>query len=93
MDIVSTGRTAWHPLQWIAIAAALLAPLVAMQFTEEVRWTASDFAAAAALLGGGALLFEIASRRLPTARARWIAGGAIALVVALVWAEGAVGIF
>jgi len=38
------------------------------------------------------LLFEIASRRLPTVRARWIAAGAIALVVALVWAEGAVGI-
>ena len=92
MDIVSTGRTAWHPLLWIAVAAALLAPLAAMQLTDEVRWTASDFAAAAALLGGGALLFEIAARRLPTARARWIAGGAIALVVALVWAEGAVGI-
>ena len=62
----------WRIAAWAAAALILLLPLVAMQFTEEVRWTASDFAAAAALLGGGALLFEIASRRLPTARARWI---------------------
>ena len=85
-------RGSWRPLLWLAIAVALLFPLVAMQVTEEVRWTATDFAAAAVLLGGGALLFEIASRQLPTVRARWIAAGAIALVVALVWAEGAVGI-
>jgi len=92
MNTVSTAGGSWRPLLWLAIAVVLLFPLVAMQVTDEVRWTATDFAAAAVLLGGGALLFEVAARRLPTVRARWIAGGAIALVVALVWAEGAVGI-
>jgi len=92
MSTVSIARGSWRPLLWLAIAVVLLFPLVAMQVTDEVRWTATDFAAAAVLLGGGALLFELAARRLPTVRARWIAAGAIALVVALVWAEGAVGI-
>jgi peptidoglycan/LPS O-acetylase OafA/YrhL len=92
MNPLSMTPGSWRPLLWLAIAVVLLFPLVAMQVTDEVRWTATDFAAATVLLGGGALLFEVAARRLPTVRVRWIAGGAIALVVALVWAEGAVGI-
>lgn len=70
----------------------LLAPLVAMQFTREVTWTGFDFAAAAALLIGTALLFELALRILHTRRARIAAGTMLAGGLLLVWLELAVGI-
>lgn len=82
-----------YPLLWIAIAMLLPVPLVAMRFTREVNWTAFDFAAAALLLGGGAALTELAARLLPRARDRVIAGIGIAAAVALVWIDGAVGLF
>jgi hypothetical protein len=70
----------------------LLAPLVAMQFTTQVTWTAYDFAAAAILLTGTALLFMLALRAFPTRRGRIGAGVALACGMLLVWAELAVGI-
>jgi len=45
-----------HPLRiigWSLVGLILLAPLVAMQFTREVAWTASDFLFAGVLLIGG----------------------------------------
>lgn len=47
-----------RPLAWLPVAAALIAPAVAMQFTGAVRWTPIDFVAAATLLIGGGLLCE-----------------------------------
>jgi len=70
----------------------LLAPLLAMQFTTQVTWTAFDFAAAAALLIGTGLLFLLALRAFPTRRARIGAGVALACGMLLIWAELAVGI-
>ena len=35
----------WLNVLWLFAAALLLAPLVAMQFTDEVNWTLSDFLA------------------------------------------------
>ena len=78
--------------RWSVVALLLLAPLVAMAFTDEVNWTPFDFAAAAVLLGGGMLAYEVLAPRLrPGARA--MAGAAIGAAVAVVWAQGAVGIF
>jgi len=91
-DRTLARRTRWHPLLWAAIAALLVLPLVAMRFTREVDWTPGDFAAAALLLGGGGLAFEVAMRRVTRPAARLAAGCAIGLAVALVWAEGAVGL-
>ena len=34
------GWRGWRPLGWGAAGAALLAPLIAMQVTDEVAWTA-----------------------------------------------------
>lgn len=84
---------AWRIILWSAVALLLLAPLVAMQFTREVAWTASDFAFAAVLLVGAGLALELAAWKLRGRTARLIAVGVILFVVALIWAEAAVGVF
>lgn len=91
-------RGAWRTSRlrlamWGSVAAALLIPAVAMQFTDEVAWGAEDFALAALLLGGGAALFELAVRTLRKPLHVAIAGGVLLLAVGIVWAEAAVGIF
>jgi hypothetical protein len=78
---------------WLAYAAILIAPLVAMRVTPEVNWTTSDFAAAALLLGTLGLAVEAATRFLHRPRARRLSIAAVTAAVALVWAEGAVGLF
>ena len=92
-----TGRTAeprargWHPVMWLAIAALLLLPAVAMQFTREVAWDAADFAAAAMLLVGAGAVFELAARRFGDST-RALLACALVAVVGVIWAQGAVGI-
>lgn len=82
----------WRIAGWSLAALLLLLPLVAMRFTDEVQWTAFDFAVFAALLGGVGGAFELAARRSRLTAYR--AGAAVALVAAflLVWVNGAVGI-
>ena len=82
----------WRIVGWSAAAALLLAPLVAMQFTDEVAWDGFDFAVAALLIGGVGGAFELALRRAPN-RA-FLAASALALAGAFVmtWANLAVGI-
>lgn len=71
------------------VVALLLLPMVAMRFTDMVDWTAYDFAAAALLLGGGAIAYDMATRRTRKGKSRVITGVAVILLVALVWAQGA----
>ena len=78
---------------WGLATALLLAPLVAMQFTSEVRWGAGDFAAGAILLGGAGLALEAAIRFVHGARARILVGLVVLAALALIWAELAVGLF
>lgn len=78
---------------WSFVALALLTPLVAMQFTREVNWTAFDFAVAAALLAGAGLVLEFASRILRKPVHFVLAAAIVVVAVLLVWAEGAVGVF
>lgn len=79
---------------WIALATcALLAiPLVAMQFTTEVGWDATDFIIMGTLLFGMASLFVVVARKLPQ-KHRLLAAGLFFVVFLYVWAELAVGIF
>ncbi|GAB2640242.1 hypothetical protein GCM10027035_37570 [Emticicia sediminis] len=71
----------------------LLLPLVAMQFTKEVNWTFSDFIVAGVLLFGTGGLIELAMRKINKVGTRvWVILG-ILIVLFLVWAELAVGIF
>ena len=77
---------------WGSVVALLATPLIAMRFTAEVAWTAGDFAFAAALLGGAALAWEVARRRLRRPSARLVAAGVILAAVLTVWAQAAVGV-
>ncbi|WP_295704750.1 hypothetical protein [uncultured Brevundimonas sp.] len=78
---------------WSGVALVLLAPLIAMRFTDEVNWTAFDFAFAAVLLIGAGLLLELILWKARGAALR--AGLALAVIAAvlLIWADGAVGVF
>lgn len=77
---------------WTGAGLILLLPLIAMRFTDQVNWTAFDFAFAAVLIGGTGLAFEIFVRM--SDRFAYRAGAAIALGAAflLIWASGAVGV-
>lgn len=71
----------------------LLLPLVAMQFSNEVNWSVSDFVIAGILLFGTGGLIELVIRKINQISLRvWVILG-ILLVLFLVWAELAVGIF
>lgn len=71
----------------------LLIPLIAMQFTDEVNWTPLDFIVAGALLLGTGMMCEIVIRKTKNIRYRVIFCLAIMMVLILIWAELAVGIF
>lgn len=75
------------------IVFILLIPLIAMQFTDEVNWTAFDFAAAAVLLFSAGLLCELALRKIRDVKYRVAACGVLLTALLVIWAELAVGIF
>ena len=77
----------------IVTACVLLVPLLAMQFTDEVAWTALDFVAAVILLLGSGFSYVFFARRLGTRRQRAMLGAVVALALLYLWAELAVGIF
>lgn len=84
------------PISWrrdavrvlVGTGAVLLLPLIAMQFTREVAWSAGDFAVAAVLLTVSGFAFL---RLLHSRRPRWLLGAVLVLAV-YVWLELAVGI-
>jgi hypothetical protein len=82
----------WRIAGWSFATLILLPPLVAMQFTKEVTWTAFDFALAVTLILGVGIPFELAVRR--TRNIAYRAGVGVELVAALflVFINGAVGI-
>lgn len=73
--------------------ALLLIPLIAMNFTNEVRWEIFDFVVAGILLGGAGLSLEFILRKIKPLRYRILFGLVLFLVLLLIWAELAVGIF
>lgn len=89
------GARRWNPWRvagWGAGAALLLLPLIAMQFTDEVKWDLADFIFAGALVAGVGASYELAVRK--TGNRAYRAGMAVALATAfaLVWANAAVGL-
>jgi hypothetical protein len=78
----------------LSIVVILLSiPLIAMQFTNEVKWHARDFLIMGTLLLGTALGCELVLRKVKRLQYRLLICGGILLVFFLVWAELAVGLF
>ncbi|AZI26199.1 hypothetical protein EA772_12915 [Pedobacter sp. G11] len=75
------------------IVAILCVPLIAMQFTNEVKWTTEDFVAAGILLLSTGLAIELVIRNIKTGTSRTITLIIILIALFLIWAEMAVGIF
>ncbi len=76
----------------LAAAFLLIIPLTAMQFTDEVNWTLSDFVTAAVLLFGTGLLCELVLRKVTKPGYRIAIVIAILAALLIIWAELAVGI-
>ena len=87
--LVKSTRIGWL---WGGAGALLLVPLVAMRITDEVRWSAVDFAAMAALLAGVCIAWQWLSRASANGTYRAGAGVALVAVLLLVWINGAVGL-
>lgn len=82
----------WRIAAWAAAALILLVPLVAMQFTDEVKWDVADFVFAGALLIGVGVPYELAVRKTGNAAYRGAVGLALAAAFILIWVNGAVGV-
>lgn len=82
----------WRIAGWGSLLGLLLLPALAMQFTSEVNWTASDFIFAAILLGIMGTTIELAARfaRPGAARIGYILAGMTAFFT--FWSNAAVGI-
>lgn len=93
MRQITDGGRGWRLAPWAAIAIILMVPLVAMQFTDEVRWTGHDFLAAGVLLASAVLIYQLGARLITGRGRRLLWAGAIFILAMLLWAEGAVGIF
>ncbi len=82
-----------RPWAWGGAVAVFLLPLVAMQFTDEVVWTTTDFVFWGVLLLSTAILIEITMRVTRNLTARLIVSGLILVAALLIWADAAVGVF
>lgn len=93
-EAMKTTLTAYRSAVGIVLATALIlmVPLLAMQFSDEVVWTLSDFIVVGTLLLGTGLAYELITRKVGSTH-RLAVGLALAAALFLVWAELAVGIF
>ena len=75
-----------------AVAILLLIPLIAMQFTTEVKWTLMDFIVAGILLLSTGLACNFVIQKVKNTKFRIAICLTILAILLLVWAELAVGI-
>ena len=85
------GWNVWRTAGWSIPVLLLLLPAVAMQFSDDVVWTASDFVFAGLLFGSVGLAFEFIVRKSSSLAYRCGAGLAVLTAFLTVWANGAVG--
>ena len=71
----------------------LLIPLIAMQFTAEVNWGSLDFVVAAILLFSTGLIIDLVLRKIKNGTYRIAIIIALLVLLLLIWAELAVGVF
>ncbi len=71
----------------------LMIPLIAMQFTDEVKWDFFDFIVMGILLLATGLTYEFFSRKAKTTSHKVAIAIAVCMGFILIWIELAVGIF
>ena len=88
-------RSNYHRLGYMLLGVTILLfiPLIAMQFTDEVSWSLWDFVIMGMLLYGTALVCELILRNIRDLKFRILLCAAAVIVLILIWAELAVGIF
>ena len=74
------------------VGLLLLFPLIAMQFTDEVNWSFSDFIIMGAILTITGLLIRITLKKFKNSKNRIILIAIIIIIFFLIWAELGVGI-
>lgn len=96
---MNTDSNFYTSIAYLALATVflLLIPLIAMQFTDEVVWTLSDFIFAGGLLFGTGFMYILITRILETQMAnnivyRIAVGFALFTGLFLIWVNAAVGI-
>ena len=95
MNDTMNGDRFWRAMRWVVWggAAVLLSlPLIAMQFTSEVDWTAADFVVMGIMLTLVGLGFELAVRVARSHAYVVGAGVAVAAAFLITWSNLAVGI-
>jgi hypothetical protein len=93
MRVGKVDRNRWRRRGWGLALVLLLAPLLAMQVSDSVRWDAADFAMFAAMLAVAGTALEVAMRAFHDRRARIAAATGILVAFVAVWADAAVGVF
>lgn len=90
----NTDRKFYQSIAGLALATGflLLIPLIAMQFTDEVVWTHSDFIIAGTFLFGTGLTYKLVTRKSGDFAYRVAVGFALFTGLFLLWVNGAVGI-
>lgn len=71
----------------------LLIPFIAMQFSDAVNWTLSDFIIAAVLLLSTGVAIDFVLRKVKNTTYRITLSLILLVILLLLWAELAVGIF
>jgi hypothetical protein len=86
------ARHRWRVAVWGAAALLLVLPLLAMQFTDEVKWEGADFIVFGAMLAAACGSFELAARMTGSGAYRSAVGVAVVTAFVLVWMNLAVGL-
>jgi len=84
-------KNRWSLPIWGIAALLLLLPAVAMRFTSEVDWTASDFVVMGAMLAIACGAYEVVARMSSNTSYRAAVGIAIVTAFVTVWVNLAVG--
>ena len=88
MTIVTKRLMGWAAF----VASVLMIPVIAMQFTDEVKWSLSDFIIMGTLLLSIGALYEVVGRRSKDTIYRISFGLGLLGAFLLLWVNGAVGI-
>ncbi len=86
------GRTKRLALWALGVALLLSIPLVAMQFTDEVKWDSFDFLLMGSVLMAIGVVYELIARRSSKSVYRAAFGIGLLGAFLLFWVNGAVGI-